>query len=106
MARILAVIGLAVAAVVVVVVISTSLGGDDEGSKGSSGAGGPNKEKEQQDKYYVVQPGDTFAEIAAKEGFSVPRLEELNPNLDTQLLPEQGCINLVPEGCKILAEGG
>jgi len=36
----------------------------------------------------------------------VPRLEELNPNLDTQLLPEKGCVNLVPEGCKVLAEGG
>ena len=55
---------------------------------------------------YVVQPGDTFAGIAQKEGFTVQRLEELNPNLDTQLLPEKGCINLVPDGCKILARGG
>lgn len=99
-------LGLAVAAVVVVVVISTSLDSSDDSSKGSSKASGSNQQKEHHDKYYVVQPGDTFAGIAAKEGFSVPKLEELNPKLDTQLLPEQGCINLVPEGCKILAEGG
>ena len=37
---------------------------------------------------------------------SVSRLEELNPNLDTQLLPEKGCVNLVPKGCKVLANGG
>jgi LysM repeat protein len=105
-ARIFAVLALVVATVVVIVVISSSLGGSDESSTSNSHAGGPNRPKEQQDKYYVVQPGDTFAGIAAKEGFSVSRLEQLNPNLDTQLLPEKGCINLVPEGCKVLAEGG
>jgi LysM repeat protein len=103
-ARIFAVSALVIAAIVVIVVVSSSLGGSDETSK--SHANGPNKEKEHHDKYYVVQPGDTFAGIAEKEGYSVQRLERLNPNLDTQLLPEQGCINLVPDGCKILAEGG
>jgi LysM repeat protein len=102
-ARILAVLGLIVAAIVVIVVVSSSLGGSDETSNGNSEGSKP--PKEHHDKYYVVQPGDTFAGIAAKEGYSVPRLEELNPNLDTQLLPEKGCINLVPEGCKILANG-
>jgi LysM repeat protein len=105
-ARILAVLALVVATVVVIVVISTSLGGSDESSTSNSHAGAANRQKEQHDKYYVVQPGDTFAGIAEKEGFSVSRLEQLNPNLDTQLLPEKGCINLVPEGCKVLAEGG
>jgi LysM repeat protein len=103
-ARILAVMALVIAAIVVIVVVSSSLGGSDETSKPTPHAGG-NQQKEHHDKYYVVQPGDTFAGIAAKEGFTVPHLEELNPNLDTQLLPEQGCINLVPEGCKILANG-
>ena len=96
---------LVIAAIVVIVVISSSVGGGEE-SKSGEHANGPNTQKEHHDKYYVVQPGDTFAGIADKEGFSVQRLEELNPNLDTQLLPEQGCINLVPEGCKILANGG
>jgi len=104
-ARILAVLALVCAAIVVVVLVSSSLGG---GSGEKSGA--PKHAKAQSNKpepkYYVVQPGDTFAGIAAKEGVSVPALEKLNPNLDTQLLPEKGCINLVPEGCKVLAAGG
>jgi LysM repeat protein len=104
-ARILAVSALAIAAIVVIVVISSSLGGSGETSK-QARAKGPNKQKEPHAKYYVVQPGDTFAGIAEKEGFTVQRLEQLNPNLDTQLLPEKGCINLVPEGCRILAKGG
>jgi LysM repeat protein len=104
-ARIFAVSALVIAAIVVIVVISSSLGSSDSSNSGAH-ANGPNKQKEHHDKYYVVQPGDTFAGIADKEGFSVQKLEELNPNLDTQLLPEKGCINLVPEGCKILAEGG
>ena len=97
---------LVIAAIVVIVVVSSSLGGPDETSNSTPRAGGSNQQREHHDKYYVVQPGDTFAGIAAKEGVSVPHLEELNPNLDTQLLPEKGCINLVPEGCKILAKGG
>jgi LysM repeat protein len=105
-ARILAVSALVIAAIVVIVVISSSVGGSDENSNSGDHANGPNKQKEHHDKYYVVQPGDTFAGIADKEGYSVQHLEKLNPNLDTQLLPEQGCINLVPEGCKILANGG
>jgi LysM repeat protein len=105
-ARILAVSALVIAAIVVVVVISSSLGGSGESSKSGANANGPNKQKEHHDKYYVVQPGDTFAGIADKEGYSVEHLEKLNPNLDTQLLPEKGCINLVPDGCKILANGG
>lgn len=96
---------LVIAAIVVIVVISSSLGGSSDESN-SSHANTPNKQKEHHDKYYVVQPGDTFAGIAEKEGYSVQHLEKLNPNLDTQLLPEKGCINLVPEGCKILANGG
>ena len=97
---------LVIAAIVVIVVVSTSLGGSGETSSSGSHAKAPNKEKEHHAKYYVVQPGDTFAGIAEKEGFTVRHLEELNPNLDTQLLPEKGCINLVPNGCKILANGG
>jgi len=104
-ARIFAVSALVIAAIVVIVVVSSSLGGDED-SKSGERASGPNTQKEHHDKYYVVQPGDTFAGIAEKEGFTVQRLEELNPNLDTQLLPEKGCINLIPDGCKILAEGG
>ncbi|HEY7150411.1 MAG TPA: LysM domain-containing protein [Solirubrobacterales bacterium] len=102
-ARILAVIALLAAAIVVVIVVASSLGGSGDGS---SGGGHANAGGKPDQKYYVVQPGDTFAGIAHKEGVSVSRLEELNPNLDTQLLPERGCVDLVPEGCKALANGG
>jgi len=104
-ARILAVLALVGTAIVVVVLISSSLGGGS-GEKSSTRQHAHAQKKKNQPKYYVVQPGDTFAGIASKEGFSVTALEKLNPNLDTQLLPEKGCINLVPEGCKVLANGG
>jgi LysM repeat protein len=104
-ARILAMSALVIAAIVVIVVVSSSVGGSSDESN-STHANGANTQKEHHDKYYVVQPGDTFAGIADKEGYSVQHLEKLNPNLDTQLLPEKGCINLVPDGCKILANGG
>jgi LysM domain len=104
-ARALAVLALVAAAIVLVVVISGSIGG----SSGNSGSGAKasrashNKPKH---KYYVVEPGDTFGGIAEKQGVPIARLEKLNPNLDTQLLPQKGCVNLVPEGCKVLAKGG
>jgi LysM repeat protein len=101
-ARILAVLAIVSAAIVVVVLVSSSLGGGSA-EKSSTPHHAHAQKKKNQPKYYVVQPGDTFAGIAEKEGFSVTALEKLNPNLDTQLLPEKGCINLVPEGCKILA---
>ena len=105
MARILAVLALVGAAIVVVVLISSSLGGGSD-EQSSTHQHAHTQKKKNQPKYYVVQPGDTFAGIASKEGFAVTALEKLNPNLDTQLLPEKGCINLVPEGCKVLANGG
>lgn len=94
---------LIVAAIVVVVVVAGTVGGSGGGSAGRDADAG--KRSEPRNEYYVVQPGDTFAGIADKEGVPVARLERLNPNLDTQLLPQKGCVNLVPEGCKVLAAG-
>lgn len=103
-ARLLAVFALVVAAAVVVAIVAGSMGGSSGGGSGThSSSRGSSKPAQ---KYYVVQSGDTFAGIAHKEGVSVPRLEKLNPKLDTQLLPENGCVNLVPSGCKVLANGG
>jgi LysM repeat protein len=100
---VLAVLALVTAAIVVVVVVAGSLGGSgsDHAERPQAGA-----RAQPAQKYYVVQPGDTFAGIAHKQGVSVSRLEQLNPNLDTQLLPEKGCVDLVPDGCKELANGG
>ena len=97
---------LVVAAIVVIVVVTSSVGGGSPDKSNASHQASAQKKQKPKAKYYVVQPGDTFAGIASKEGFSVTQLEHLNPNLDTQLLPEKGCINLVPKGCKILANGG
>ncbi len=102
-ARVLAVLALAAAAIVVAIVVAGSVGGSGDGKAEHRGAAA--RERPAQ-KYYVVQPGDTFAGIAHKEGIPVSRLEQLNPNLDTQLLPEKGCVDLVPDGCKELANGG
>jgi hypothetical protein len=102
-ARILAASALFVAAIVVIVLIAGSVGGS--GGSGSGGRAAPHSHKPK-DKYYVVQPGDTFGGIAAKENVSVGRLERLNPNLDSQALPEQGCVNIVVDGCKILEKSG
>jgi LysM domain-containing protein len=104
-ARTLAVVALLAAAIVLVVVVSGSIGGSDDtagsGQHASRASNGKPKGK-----YYVVQPGDTFGGIADKEGIPIARLEKLNPNLDTQLLPQKGCVDLVPDGCKALANGG
>jgi hypothetical protein len=101
-ARTLAVIALLAAAIVLVVVVSGSIG---SGGGGTRQHAGPARGKPTS-KYYVVQPGDTFGGIAAKEGVPIGRLEKLNPKLDTQLLPQKGCVDLVPDGCKVLANGG
>jgi LysM repeat protein len=37
-------------------------------------------------KQYVVQSGDTFGSIAAKEGISVARLQALNPGVSSNAL--------------------
>jgi LysM repeat protein len=104
-ARILAVVALIAATIVVVVVISDSIGGSGD-EKGGGGQGSRAAHSKPHEKYYVVEPGDTFGGIAEKQGIPIARLEALNPNLDTQLLPQKGCVNLVPEGCKVLASGG
>lgn len=103
-ARVLAVAALVVAAVVLVVVISDSIGGSSEGNGGDGRESRTHSKPHE--KYYVVQPGDTFGGIAQDQGIPIARLEALNPKLDTQLLPQKGCVNLVPEGCKVLAGGG
>jgi hypothetical protein len=103
-ARLLAVFALLIAVVVVVAIVASSISGSGDNASTTRSSAGNGNEPAQ--KYYVVQPGDTFGGIAHDEGVSVSRLEELNPNLDTQLLPESGCVNLVPKGCKVLANGG
>jgi hypothetical protein len=104
-ARILAVFSLVITTLVLVVVIAGSIDGSGGGSSGRSSDGG-HSSPGPREIYYVVQPGDTFVGIAREENVPIGRLERLNPNLDTQLIPQRACVNLVPEGCKKLAAGG
>jgi LysM repeat protein len=106
-ARFLAVSGLAVTGLIVLLVVAGALDGDS----GSSVASHPpttatTTQTRPVERYYVIEQGDTFDAIAEKVGIDSSELQELNPNLDTQQLPVTGCINLVPEGCKALAQGG
>ena len=101
--RILAVLALVVAAIVVVVVIASSTGGSVDESKRSQA---PGKSRAQRERYCVVQAGDTFAAIAVEARVPETRLVQLNPNLDQFSIQPQNCVNLVPEGCKELSDGG
>ena len=111
-ARVLAPVFLVAVAAALVLVISGTLS-DDSGSEESSQAstqtteGGcePDADQAVKDGYYVVKEGDNFTSIASKTCVSVQRLVELNPNLDSFGLQPQNCVDLVPDGCKALAEG-
>jgi hypothetical protein len=106
-ARALAVLAILIAFVASIAVITGSLGGgSDSGDGGSRNHPRASRPKHPTEKYYVIQAGDTFDAIAAKAGISPTKLAQLNPDLDTQQLPITGCVNLVPEGCKILTQGG
>jgi LysM repeat protein len=104
-ARIVAALALIVAAIVIGIMITGSLGGsgNSTGGKTTSGDGGASTKPTHD--YYVLQTGDTLGAVAHKFGISVGKLTELNPNLDPQALPPQGCVDLVADGCKELAGG-
>jgi hypothetical protein len=112
-ARILAPVALVVAALVVVAVVSGSLDGDDDRGgnrdrRETATAGcQPNDAGREaiSQGYYVLEPGDDFASLAEETCIDVEEIQRLNPNLDPQLLPEGGCVDLKPDGCKVLAEG-
>jgi hypothetical protein len=101
--RILAVAALAVAAIVVVIVIAGSTGGSEDGSEQGQA---PGQSRAQRERYCVVRAGDTFAAIAVEARVPETRLAQLNPNLDQFSIQPQNCVNLVPEGCKELSDGG
>jgi LysM repeat protein len=96
-ARILAGLALVLAAGAIIFAVSSETGGSD-GSAGKGGAAGKAKgagsnggsQQKPDRKVYEVQEGDTLTMIAAENGVSVERIEELNPDLDPQaLIPGQ-----------------
>ena len=109
-ARVIAPVALIVMAMAVAVVIIASIDGSNEGSdSGSSGAApGCTTAAEQavEDGYYVLEEGESLADVADKTCVEVNQIERLNPNLDPRALPSQGCVDLVKDGCKVLAAQG
>lgn len=93
-ARIAAVIALMAAFALVTFTLFTA-GSDSGGNDGNGGGDGGNSvigeptrkgEKALARGYYVVQEGDTLAQIAEDTGFELDELVELNPQLDPQAL--------------------
>jgi hypothetical protein len=113
-ARVLAPVAIAVTALVaVVVIISTLDGGDSDGgereNRAEAEADGcqPEAEEAVELGYYVVAPDEPgLSSVEARTCIPIDRLINLNPNLDPQLIPVNGCVNLKPEGCKELAQPG
>jgi LysM repeat protein len=72
-----AVLAVAAAAVIAVVLSAPDLAGHSKGGLSASHAA-----VRRPPPYWIVQPGDTFMEIAAKTGVSVAQLEAFNPDVD------------------------
>jgi hypothetical protein len=113
-ARILAPLALVLAALVVLLVVTGSLGGGDDGRDGkrnrdqtaTTGCQPSETGREAISQgYYVLQPGDDFASLAEETCIEIEEIQRLNPNLDPQLLPQGGCVDLKTDGCKVLSEG-
>jgi LysM repeat protein len=90
-ARLAAVLALAVAFLVMAVIVVSSLGGGESAGRAgqtgrpSNAAAKPAKGSER--KIYVVKPGDCcLSQIANKTGVDLERLESLNPHLDPQAI--------------------
>ena len=73
--RYLAPIVLAVAAAAVAVVVSAP----DHSGRRARAAGAAHATARRPRPYWIVRPGDTFMEIAAKTGVSVAQLQAFNP---------------------------
>jgi LysM repeat protein len=105
-ARVFAVLALAIVSIVLVAVIASSV--DDSSSGPGTGSTTASTPKEMPtDPYYVVQEGDTFSGIAAKEGVTPAHLKKVNAGrpIDPDLLRPTQCIDIVPDGCSKLAGG-
>ena len=102
--RVLAVLALIVVGVVVVALVSSAVKSSNSGTDTSKTA--TQAQTGPKDDYYVVKAGDNFSSIASAEGVSPELIKKLNPNLDPQQLQPENCVDLVPNGCRQLANGG
>lgn len=114
--RVLAPLALIATALVAFLIIRAAIDDSDNGSTKADGtttstaaSGCPSGEPPDADAvrngYYVLEAGENLSTVAEQTCISVDQLEELNPNLDTQSLPVGGCVDLVVDGCKALAQG-
>jgi LysM repeat protein len=107
-ARVFALLALALVTIVLVAVVSSSLDDTSSGPSSTSNAASTPTTPQPKDDYYVVKPNDTLTGIASKEGVSAARIQALNRGrgIDFEVLQPTQCVNIVPDGCKKLASGG
>lgn len=108
-ARVLAPLFIIAVVAAIVLIVSGSMSDDDGDSKQDrktqTTAGGCKPQVDVEDGYYVVGEGENFTTISDRTCVSIDRLQELNPNLDQFGLQPQNCVDLIPDGCKALAQG-
>jgi hypothetical protein len=109
-ARIIAPIALAVAAAAIVLIVAGTLDSSDEDKSSTrettaSTGCAVAAEKAVKEGSYVIKAGENLTTVQEKTCVSEDELLELNPNLDPQLIPTRGCVNLEPGGCKKRAAG-
>lgn len=109
-ARVFAAVALLGTAAVIVAVVGASVDDSDSGRERperdpSAKACRPAAAQAVDNGYYVLEPGEDLSVVATKTCTETEELIKLNPDLDPQQLPISACIDLVPDGCKALAEG-
>ena len=106
-ARVFALLALAIVTIVVVAVVSSSTDEDSSSLSSTSNTASAPTTSKPAHPYYVVKANDTLSGIAAKEGVSRAQLEKLNRGrgIDFEVLQPAQCVNVVPDGCKKLSGG-
>jgi hypothetical protein len=108
LARLLAALGLALAAIAVIWVISSSTGEEeastDESSKVTASGCNPKAEGALENGFYIVKPDESLSLIAERTCMEEDELSTLNPDLDPQALAPGACLNLEERGCERLEE--
>jgi hypothetical protein len=112
---VIAPVALIATALVALLIVVSALNGDSDGSKQAERtttstdatgceAGQPPAEHAVKNGYYVLEEGEDLTNVAERTCITVEQLQQLNPNLDPLSLPVGGCVDLVVDGCKALAQ--
>jgi hypothetical protein len=114
--RVIAPVALVSTALVALLIVVSALDGDsgDDGDRAERtttttetngcAAGEPPAQNAVEDGYYVLEEGEDLTTVEERTCIPVEQLQELNPNLDPLSLPVGGCVDLVVDGCKALAQ--